>query len=331
MSCALFAWNCKRKGKSLQSKRTGPIPPIEVLSSIHVPLNSQKHMKTSTQSCSSAVAKSNTERSAAQFATSHSGLANSVEDMKNETCVSYILQRVSHYQEFFNILTDKCKNKALDMIASLWLQNVTLEALIKEESELNVVGTDMAAQHRDNLMRNISGFDLEVDEIAKDGNCFFRATVRQLHKHLQNIKDQIQTHIERLSLGKSEQDDCKKLRNLFVQELKENFEEYREWMSGNSLTMLSEIEMFARDGYFASEVGDICARATAKLLQTPIVVVPAIPFIPDELVTNEPIYIAYDHSGPGHYHATQGKILLTQILIPVIREISNEIVYFPIL
>lgn len=233
-------------------------------------------MKTSTQSCSSAVAKSNTERSAAQFATSHSGLANSVEDMKNETCVSYILQRVSHYQEFFNILTDKCKNKALDMIASLWLQNVTLEALIKEESELNVVGTDMAAQHRDNLMRNLSGFDLEVDEIAKDGNCFFRATVRQLHKHLQNIKDQIQTHIERLGLGKSEQDDWKKLRNLFVQELKENFEEYREWMSGNSLTMLSEIEMFARDGYFASEVGDICARATAKLLQTPIVVVPAI-------------------------------------------------------
>lgn len=115
---------------------------------------------------------------------------------------------------------------------------------------------------------------------------------------------------------------------LFVQELKENFDEYREWMSGNSMHMLSEIKMFARDGYFASEVGDICARATAQLLQIPIVLVtalptvPTIPFIPEEIVTTEPIYIAYDHSGPGHYDATKGKVLLTQILIPGIMELS---------
>lgn len=62
------------------------------------------------------------------------------------------------------------------MIASLWSQNVTLAARIEEESELNVIGTDMTAQHRDNLMLNLSGFDLEVDEIVKDGNWFFRAT-----------------------------------------------------------------------------------------------------------------------------------------------------------
>lgn len=328
MTCALYAWNCKRKGKTLQSKRTVPIPPIEVVSSRQVLINSQKHMKTvqsttlSSQSCPSALsAKSATDRSAAPPATSHTGLPNSVEDMKNDTFLSYILQRVLHYQDFFNIFTDKCKNKALDMIACLWSQNVTLAARIEEESKLNDIGTNMAAQHRDNLVRNLSGFDLEVDEIAKDGNCFFRATVRQLHNHLRKLKEQIQPHIDSLGLGKSEQDDSERLRNLFVQELKENFDEYREWMSGNAGHMLTEIDLFARDGYFASEVGDICARATAKLLQIPIVLVtalptvPTIPFIPDEFVTTEPIYIAYDHSGPGHYDATKGMIVLIEILI----------------
>lgn len=104
------------------------------------------------------------------------------------------------------------------------------------------------------------------------------ATVRQLHKHLRNItEEQIQPHIDSLGLGKSEQDDSEKLRNLFVKELKENFDECREWMSGNVMHMLTETEMFARDGYFAGEVGDICARATAKLLRIPIVLVTALP------------------------------------------------------
>lgn len=48
-------------------------------------------------------------------------------------------------------------------------------------------------------------------------------------------------------------------------------------MSGNVMHMLTEIEKFVRDGYFAGEVGDICARATAKLLRIPIVLVTALP------------------------------------------------------
>lgn len=107
MTCALFAWNCKRKGKTLQSKKTVPTPPIEVVSSRQALLNSQKHMKTvqsTTLSTSSAVsAKKTTEISAMPSATSRSGLANSLEDLKNNTFLTYILQRVLHYQEFLTI------------------------------------------------------------------------------------------------------------------------------------------------------------------------------------------------------------------------------------
>ena len=36
--------------------------------------------------------------------------------------------------------------------------------------------------------------------------------------------------------------------------------------------------------------------------------VPVVPFMPDEPLTNQPIYIAYHYYGAGHYDATNNKI-----------------------
>ena len=75
---------------------------------------------------------------------------------------------------------------------------------------------------------------------------------------------------------------------------------------------LDTVAKFKECGFFASDVDDLFASATAKLLQIPIIVVtalptpPTIPFVPDIFSTDTPIYIAYDHSGPGHYDATKG-------------------------
>ena len=47
-------------------------------------------------------------------------------------------------------------------------------------------------------------------------------------------------------------------------------------------------------------------------LENPIVIVaalpstPTVPFLQHEFLTTTPIYISYDHSGPGHYDATKG-------------------------
>ena len=38
--------------------------------------------------------------------------------------------------------------------------------------KMNSSKLDLTAQHMDNLMRNLSGFNLEVDKIAKNGNFF---------------------------------------------------------------------------------------------------------------------------------------------------------------
>ena len=143
------------------------------------------------------------------------------------------------------------------------------------------------------------------------GTVFFRAIASQLCKHLTLYGEQIEEHCTSLGLGQSETHDANQLRELFVNEVTENIEDYRDWMTFGD-NELEEVRIFKQDGFFAHEVGDLCAKAMAKLLKIPIVVVtalpatPTVPFLPQEFLTTTPIYVAYDHSGPGHYDGTKG-------------------------
>lgn len=310
MTCALYAWNCKRKGKSSQSKRTTPVVPVEIVKeSDQIP--PQQHMKQTTERNSAA-------HSTLSF---HVPLksAKRVEEITTETVLNYIIQRVLYLQDFFTSITARCKNKSLDLISLLWSTGVTMSDLIEDESKLNAMGLDLTAQHSDNLTRNLSGLKLGVDKVARDGNCFFRAVARQLSKHLILYREQIKAPCTLLGLGESEEEDTAKLRKLFVKEVSENIDDYKDWMTGNN--QLEDVDKFNQDGYFASEVGDLCAKATATLLRVPVVVVtalptqPTMPFLPREFATTTPIYIAYDHSGPGHYDATKGMLVSLQLVI----------------
>jgi len=60
---------------------------------------------------------------------------------------------------------------------------------------------------------------------------------------------------------------------------------------------------------------EICAKAVSTVLRIPIILitaiagVPTIPFVPHNgFASTDPIYMAYNHSGPGHYDATKGQI-----------------------
>ena len=171
---------------------------------------------------------------------------------------------------------------------------------------MNSLKLDLTAQHMDNLMRNLSGFSLEVDKIAKNGNCFFRAVTSRLSKHLRGYKEHIALHFPWIS----EAFDTRRLRELFVREASDNIEEYKDWRT-TGVNELEEVYKFSQDGFFANEVGDLCARATAKLLKIPIVIIttlpstPMVPFLPHEFLTTTPIYIACDYSGSGYYDATK--------------------------
>ncbi|CAH3165856.1 unnamed protein product [Pocillopora meandrina] len=213
-------------------------------------------------------------------------------------------------EDFMDAFTEKCKNKTVDILAFLWSTSLKTEKFIEVEKKMNSLELDLTAQHMDNLKRNLSGFNLEVDKIERDGNCFFRAVASQLNRHLREYKEHIEGHCASLGLGISEAFDTRRLRELFVKEVSDNIEEHRDWMT-TGVNGLEKVYKFSQDGFFANEVGDLCARATAKVLKIPIVIVtalpstPTVPFLPQEFLTTTPIYIAYDHSRPGYYDATK--------------------------
>lgn len=46
------------------------------------------------------------------------------------------------------------------------------------------MGMDLTSQHAENLYRNLSGFNLELDKVVRDGNCFFKSVARQISAYL---------------------------------------------------------------------------------------------------------------------------------------------------
>ena len=77
---------------------------------------------------------------------------------------------------------------------------------------LNSIELSLTTRHEDNMTRYLSGHDLKVDPIKKDGNCFFRATARQLQKHLvQGLELLSRQHISSLGLGINEERDTENL------------------------------------------------------------------------------------------------------------------------
>ena len=54
---------------------------------------------------------------------------------------------------------------------------------------MNSLELDSIAQHMDNLIRKLSGFNLKVDKIERYRNCFFRAVASQLNRHLREYRN----------------------------------------------------------------------------------------------------------------------------------------------
>ena len=108
---------------------------------------------------------------------------------------------------------------------------------------MNSLELDLTAQHMDNLIRNLSGFNLEVDKIERDGNCFFKAVASQLNRHSREYREHIEDHCTSLGFGISEVFDTRRLRELFVKK-----------SLTTSVNGLEDVYKFSQDGFFANEV-----------------------------------------------------------------------------
>ena len=113
--------------------------------------------------------------------------------------------------------------------------------------------------------------------------------------------------------------------NLFVKNVQSN-EHYQMLTGIPSDEMNTETERFTEPGTFCGEVGDLIIKVCSDILQVPIIVVtsingsPYVPFIPDDALITNAIYVAYTAFGPGHYFFLLKKIQVTW-LSPATREL----------
>ena len=195
MAFALYAWICKCRLKRLINNRTIPVCANQIRditdSNTYNSMSYDGFRSLSTPPCPDL-------GTAAEIKLQPStqtvfAKANSVEELKEESILVYILQRMVHIQDIFNSWTAHCNNKTVSLIDLIWRINLALD-LGEHESKVNTIELDLTTQHNDNLIRNLLGFNLQLDANEKDGNCFFRATARQLKKLLQITNGNIFLH-----------------------------------------------------------------------------------------------------------------------------------------
>ena len=71
------------------------------------------------QASKSAIAGGNVASNTSMLIRGPSGSEKTVDEIKTQTVLNYIIQRMLHLQEFFSSFIERCNNKSLDLIALL--------------------------------------------------------------------------------------------------------------------------------------------------------------------------------------------------------------------
>lgn len=170
MCCALFAWNCRRKDKKFGTMRAKPVHVVPIETVKETGLYPPKlHMKLTTNSSTKKTVTASNRTSPTGLPVG-TGCETTVEELKTGNTLQYIVQKVLHLQEFISSFSEIRKNKTVDVLALLWSKHNKIENLIESEAKMNTLGLDLTDQHGDNMIRNLSGLNLELDEVGRDGD-----------------------------------------------------------------------------------------------------------------------------------------------------------------
>ena len=336
----LYVWNCKvqpdqRKHRS--NVRVVPVVPIEIHQNDRMPVHFHESLTKKFKSAgvsrdvplAMAMEKNNSSillpSSQKEFGIDvHSGR---LEDLKRDTLLNYTLSRVLHLNEVFTSVEKKCTSRAFDIFNFPFSDIKRMVQVIHSQScntftasqgnniTAKVLSTEM---NNDCLQRHLSAFGLALHRIPGNRDCCFASIVTELHKILSLVsnddgEDGLACHLKSIGLGSSIETDSLQLRLLFCQEIEKNMEKYSSFVDFN---VNDELTIFAESGWFNSSLGDLCVCACSNLLKIPIVVITSIPgspvltFVPSTLLTTRSIYVAYNHSPPGHYDATRGELII---------------------
>ena len=233
------------------------------------------------------------------------------EVVADEICDGIISQAVSLYNVLKNIETH-CSSRNIDVARLPLIYNK--HHLCFLNARFSNGGNDINnIECGARLSRRLSSFNLKRVNILGDGNCAFRSVAQQIISMSScGGEPELRAHFEDLGLEGDEDAISSQLRYLFVKELQNKSEEYRLKytydMSAESFQ--KEVKAFSSDGIFSGQVGDIVMKALSDILCCSIIIISSldaievIPLFPEKILSNYSLFIAYDHSGPGHYDGT---------------------------
>lgn len=230
-----------------------------------------------------------------------------IEDTLNESIASLLLKNMSKLHSILSKVNSECRDRCFNAFDIPIMQVGSKQVLVNS----CYAEDDTEIRHRETLQRNLDCFSLKRDEVVGDGDCAFRTIISQVRKTNQwsDPNSALCQHISYLGLGRSADEDVNQLRQLFVNNVQSN-EHYQMLTGIPSDEMNTETERFREPGTFCGEVGDLIIKVCSDILQVPIIVVtsingsPYVPFIPDDALITNAIYIAYTAFGPGHYDGT---------------------------
>jgi hypothetical protein len=250
--------------------------------------------------------------------------ATSTEDLNTDEVFSYIIKRTLQLKETFDCLNSQSANRGItfgdfplremEQYASLIRTSSSLENFPCGDLQIRLeIGRNM-----ETLVRNLQSFNLNLDSVVGDGNCCFHSITLQLSKLLNLDDEKILNYaaaVKGMGFGKSTAEDATLLRGLFIQELLKNVHEYKSWIDLEDKQFLEEVHYLKEEGTFSSNLSDLCVKVCSNVLGLPIVVItsypsaPHLPFFPSKMNYAKPIYIAFNHTSPGHYDGTTGMLI----------------------
>jgi len=192
--------------------------------------------------------------------------------------------------------------------------------LVHLKNVLCLLSSVESTENANNNMRDLDAFlllnNMERLKIAGNGNCFFVSLATMIQHQLtsDSLHDETKVHLENLGIiidvaTSSIEQMATALRRTVVDEWLSNAADYEPFLlSGQDYQ--EEANAFLQDGYFAAELGNAMPLAASNALHIPVVVFttmsnfPIIPICPrDIILTNTPIFLAYDMNFAGHYDA----------------------------
>ena len=287
LTVCIYVWNCRGKKQThSNNQRVYPIVPPECfigssgVSDTFVPVrNAGIH---SVPNCFGRKQVSYTLEDQEVNITIKISNANKAEDLTTDEIFSYILKRALQLQEAFHSLNSQSVNRGMTFGSFPMYEIEQHASLIRMQKERlpqynNLEFMLENGRNTETLLRNLQSFSLTIDNVVGDGNCCFHSITVQLSKLInlhsdENIKNFVAT-LKGMGFGKSAKEDASLLRSLFIQELANNVDGYKDWIDLEESNFLQEVSYLQQEGSFSSNLADLCVKVCSNVLGFPIIVI----------------------------------------------------------